>query len=270
MLLYSHMIYFFCVDILCFYRELSTDDRYIIIASDGVFEFLTNQMVSDMIALYSDNPLRACKIVVSAAYELWLQYETRTDDITIIVIYLGEGGTIQAVASSDDDDVIGVDRRGSAMNIISEAEITLSEARPVRRGMSREKKKKVIVSVSNPLDAEETDADVFDITNVEKTKDDATVQIIAGALQHNFLFQKLSFDILEAVAHSMQCLTVSAGQKVIKQGDDGDKFYVVNSGTFEVRVKPPGSSPEAGDGEVVATYEDGKDLHPCFGDLALM
>lgn len=59
------------------------------IASDGVFEFLTNQSVADMVAKYPD-PLEACKKVVQDSYDLWLQYEVRTDDITIICIYIGE------------------------------------------------------------------------------------------------------------------------------------------------------------------------------------
>lgn len=63
--------------------------RFLVIASDGVFEFLTNQSVADMVAKYPD-PLDACKKVVQESYDLWLQYEVRTDDITIICVYLGE------------------------------------------------------------------------------------------------------------------------------------------------------------------------------------
>eukprot|EP00953_Heterococcus_sp_UTEX-ZZ885_P009836 5760-Heterococcus_DN1.PRE.1 len=56
------------------HRKLHSGDRYIIIASDGVFEFLTNQSVTDMVARYND-PLDACKKVVQESYDLWLQYE---------------------------------------------------------------------------------------------------------------------------------------------------------------------------------------------------
>lgn len=68
-------------------------DRFVVIASDGVFEFLTNQSVADMVARY-DDPLDACKKVVQEAYDLWLQYEVRTDDITIICIYIGESSSL--------------------------------------------------------------------------------------------------------------------------------------------------------------------------------
>jgi len=66
-------------------RDLGPEDLYVVIASDGVFEFLTNQMVAEIIAS-KDDPLDACRAVVAQSYDLWLQYEVRTDDITIIVL----------------------------------------------------------------------------------------------------------------------------------------------------------------------------------------
>lgn len=70
-------------------REVTPADRFIVIASDGVFEFLTNQMVGDMLARYSD-PLDACKALVEASYNMWLQYEIRTDDISVIALYIND------------------------------------------------------------------------------------------------------------------------------------------------------------------------------------
>ncbi|GMH65143.1 hypothetical protein TL16_g04126, partial [Triparma laevis f. inornata] len=68
-------------------RELHELDKYVVIASDGVFEFLTSQTVCDMVHSFKD-PLDACKKVVRESYNLWLQYEVRTDDITMIALYL--------------------------------------------------------------------------------------------------------------------------------------------------------------------------------------
>ena len=34
-----------------------------------------------------DNPYDACKALVSQAYKLWLQKETRTDDISAVVLF---------------------------------------------------------------------------------------------------------------------------------------------------------------------------------------
>lgn len=35
-----------------------------------------------------DDPHEACLSVVAESYRLWLQYETRTDDITMIMLQL--------------------------------------------------------------------------------------------------------------------------------------------------------------------------------------
>lgn len=67
--------------------ELTADDQILVIASDGVFEFLSNQQVIDL-CVEAGNPLKACEAVVQAAYQQWLLYESRTDDITAIVCFL--------------------------------------------------------------------------------------------------------------------------------------------------------------------------------------
>ena len=54
-------------------KNLTADDKYIIIASDGVWEFLTNQAVVNMVDSFK-SPLKACKAVVQEAYKLWLQH----------------------------------------------------------------------------------------------------------------------------------------------------------------------------------------------------
>ena len=57
-------------------KELTGADRYVLIASDGVWEFLTNQTVLNMVMVYK-SPLKACKAVVNEAYKLWLQVRHR-------------------------------------------------------------------------------------------------------------------------------------------------------------------------------------------------
>ena len=66
--------------------DISPDDRFAVVASDGVFEFITSQNVVEMLAKFKD-PIEGAKHVVSEAYRLWLTYDDRTDDITIIVVY---------------------------------------------------------------------------------------------------------------------------------------------------------------------------------------
>jgi serine/threonine protein phosphatase PrpC len=67
--------------------DLTVNDKYLVIASDGIFEFLTNQDVIDMCSA-SESPLEACEMLTRAAYDQWLKYERRTDDISVIVCFL--------------------------------------------------------------------------------------------------------------------------------------------------------------------------------------
>ncbi len=108
--------------------RISGDTPFIVIASDGVFEFMQNQTVINMVRAphqpqlacchamtaavlcfpallmkrvkpafdqYADvqvdkykDPQQAAIALVVEAYRLWLQYETRTDDITAVVIHI--------------------------------------------------------------------------------------------------------------------------------------------------------------------------------------
>ena len=71
-------------------KDVTRGDEILVIASDGVFEFLTNQRVVDICAACS-NPVEACTRLLDEAYEEWLRYEIRTDDITCIVMFLKSG-----------------------------------------------------------------------------------------------------------------------------------------------------------------------------------
>ena len=68
-------------------KRVTRGDEYLVIATDGIFEFLTNQNVIDICAESSD-PSDACTRLVDASYDKWLLHETRTDDITCIVVFL--------------------------------------------------------------------------------------------------------------------------------------------------------------------------------------
>jgi len=240
-------------------RELHENDRFILIASDGVFEFLTNQMVADIVTRAPDM-LSACQMVVAEAYEMWLQYEVRTDDITIIAIALEdcEGGSRMSRAGSVSD------------GLGNDVELELLETKPVRREISKEKKKNMIQTKSEEDEAEEHNIDMVSLF-VEKSEED-TVSI-AGAIKNNFLFQHLNTAQRNAVIGVMQPVQVTPGEWVITQGDQGDRFYVVDSGRYEVRVRGPapnGGQPDPSGGAVVHIYESGPDQHPGFGELSLM
>ena len=68
-------------------RIVTSNDHLLVVASDGVFEFLTNQEVIDMCAK-CESPIIACEKLVKESYKQWLVHENRTDDITVIVCFL--------------------------------------------------------------------------------------------------------------------------------------------------------------------------------------
>ncbi len=88
-----------------FTKRITEEDEILVLASDGVFEFVTNQDIIDM-CVDSDTPSEACNKVVDAAYHQWLKYEDRTDDITIIVMFLKQS-SMNNDDSDDDDDYVG-------------------------------------------------------------------------------------------------------------------------------------------------------------------
>jgi len=69
--------------------KISASERYLVLASDGVWEFLTNQDVIDICCRFS-NPKDACDAIVELSSKLWLQNSKVTDDTTIICVYLND------------------------------------------------------------------------------------------------------------------------------------------------------------------------------------
>ncbi|XP_048130032.1 probable protein phosphatase 2C 35 [Rhodamnia argentea] len=67
--------------------QLTPDHLFFVVASDGVFEFLSSQAVVDMVASYPD-PRDACAAIAGESYKQWLAHENRTDDITIIIVHV--------------------------------------------------------------------------------------------------------------------------------------------------------------------------------------
>ena len=68
--------------------QLDTSTRCLILASDGVFEFMTNEEVLAIARRRkNDGPLAACQEIVATAYQHWAEEDTRSDDITCALIY---------------------------------------------------------------------------------------------------------------------------------------------------------------------------------------
>lgn len=92
-------------------------------------------------------------------------------------------------------------------------------------------------------------------------KSDAARERIAVAVKENFLFRNLDAEQREEVFDAMFEKFVEPGESIIEQGDDGDFFYVVDSGEFDIFVKKGSAEPK----KVVTVGAGGS-----FGELALM
>ena len=84
--------------------HMSPADKVIILASDGVWEFLENQQVADIVYPYflQRNAEGAAENLVRAAFKQWKREENVIDDITCIVIFLDikDSHTVAANPSS--------------------------------------------------------------------------------------------------------------------------------------------------------------------------
>jgi CRP-like cAMP-binding protein/serine/threonine protein phosphatase PrpC len=247
-------------------KEMTREDKFVIVASDGVWEFLTNQSVTDMVLKF-DDPLEACRAVVAESYRLWLQYEVRTDDITMIMAFLDwdEAGPDPGAAAADPRRRLSrrESRRGSADNIGIGLDVVSrggGENRPVRRGLSKEKRQAMMVAES-AMAAEEDDSD-WKPEIVPKSPDEVTR--IRAAVRANFLFQHLNEQQAQQVYNVMKRVPVKKGEVVIRQGDAGDWFYVVDAGEFSVTLNQGGKQVE------ILKYTTSGNTNPCFGELALM
>ena len=106
------------------------------------------------------------------------------------------------------------------------------------------------VQIYNP-----SPADAVELNVVPKT--DEVKQSLSDALMGHYLFQSLSEEDLTQIVDCMRPMEAAAGEVIIKQGDPGDLFYCLESGTASAMVE--------GVGRVMTYTERG-----CFGELALL
>lgn len=96
---------------------------------------------------------------------------------------------------------------------------------------------------------------------VKHPKTDQQRESINAALANNFLFKCLDDDQRTHVIDAMEEKRVKKGDVVIQQGDEGDYYYVVESGTFDCFL-------EQSDGPAIKATSYGP--NGSFGELALM
>ena len=87
-------------------------------------------------------------------------------------------------------------------------------------------------------------------------KSPAERTLIESALKKNFVFEALSAKDMQEVIDCMKRRSVPPGHELIKQGDTGDFFYVIERGTYDIYVH----------GQKVVSFTRGQS----FGELALL
>jgi len=95
---------------------------------------------------------------------------------------------------------------------------------------------------------------------------------LADAVRDILLFRSLDSDVMSDVINAMFERRAAPGEYIIRQGDDGDNFYVIDSGVYDVIITTRRPAAGGEDGQLVEASSrvlqfDGRGS---FGELALM
>ncbi|XP_050524071.1 cAMP-dependent protein kinase type II regulatory subunit [Daktulosphaira vitifoliae] len=127
------------------------------------------------------------------------------------------------------------------------------ESPPARYSSRR---KSVFAETYNPEEDDEEEG-----PKVIFPKSDEQRQALATSVKNIFIFRALDPEQMNNVIDAMFDRQVRTGDVIIKQGDDGDNFYVIDRGIFEAYVIESDESER-----LVHTYEN----TGSFGELALL
>ncbi|XP_071242355.1 cAMP-dependent protein kinase type II-beta regulatory subunit-like [Salvelinus alpinus] len=114
----------------------------------------------------------------------------------------------------------------------------------------------VCAEAFNPDDEEEEDKE----PRITHPKTDQQRHRLQEACKDILLFKNLDPEQMSQVLDAMFEMPVEAGEHIIDQDDDGDNFYVIERGTFDILMKADRVE------RVVGSYDN----QGSFGELALM
>jgi len=225
--------------------RLSKHTKCVVVASDGVFEFIPSARVVSTV-LASDDPQESAISLVVESYKLWLQYETRTDDITVIVLLFE--GFFDEEAEEPKSPLQSVQSVGAMFNFTDRAAETSpsaplpSSARPSRRvmptfTMQTRRSYRVVHPYGMSSDyhfAAVASASALAARMENLSISDADASKLVAIFKTSFLFHSVSNDVLERLARSVFKIKVSRGDVVLSQNDKTclRAFYAVESGTY--------------------------------------
>jgi serine/threonine protein phosphatase PrpC len=246
--------------------ELEQGDEIIVLATDGVFEFLTNQSVIDICAKFQD-PLEACRAVICQSYQLWLQYELRTDDITMICIFIDgiNKETKESFQSNHSLHHLALDGSDS---IIFDSEKEAKDENKVKKRCAE------IADMLKESLHRTPNKGQTKLESLQRLKSDEEKEVLNQAMKRSLILQNVTPEQLDMIHNVMQPVHVKKGDWIIHQGEEGNCLYIAEHGKFEVRLNSKRSSHHGGveGGKLVHVYEASKEkkMYPCFGELSLL
>ncbi|KAK9892212.1 hypothetical protein WA026_019016 [Henosepilachna vigintioctopunctata] len=142
---------------------------------------------------------------------------------------------------------------GSVISPDEESTMSHEEEPPISKFSSR--RKSVFAETYDPEDDEdEGDKLIYPKSDEQRAR-------LAEAVRNILLFRALDKEQMQDVLDAMFEKKVQDGETVICQGDDGDNFYVIESGIYHAFVGDPGQEQKH-----IHTYEN----NGSFGELALL
>lgn len=131
------------------------------------------------------------------------------------------------------------------------------EEPPVRKSVNQySRRKSVFAEQYNPEEDEDDD-----VERIIYPKSDEQRQRLGEAVRTILLFRSLDLQQMQEVLDAMFERKVKPGDIVIKQGDDGDNFYVIDNGVYHIYVDTDQEK-----NKLVGKYDNAGS----FGELALM
>ena len=262
-------------------KDLRESDQFVVLASDGLWEFCSNQEVTDLVMRHTD-PQEACKSLLGEAYSRWLQFEVTTDDITVIVAYIDtpEGPAPRPAPQAELDrfEQLALMGERASMQVAQGVSKWMDDegeglfTRPVRQGLSKAKKTQLSIALAGgpaaASDAPEGSAALGQAEVEQFPKSDAQVLQIETAVNTSFLFQRIAPEKQRQVFNAMRRRECVEGETIFEQGEQGDTFYVLESGEYVAEMQRPGEAEPTELFTYEQIYPNGAD--PCFGELALM
>mmetsp|Transcript_42463 Transcript_42463/g.127296 ORF Transcript_42463/g.127296 Transcript_42463/m.127296 type:complete len:1094 (-) Transcript_42463:580-3861(-) len=281
-------------------KTLHKDHPFLVLASDGVWEFLTSKSVVDMVSKFGD-PQDACLSVVAESYRLWLANDTRTDDITMIVVQFHGlveeeqhmALTVPIGAMMDfsrcpvgpsslqvqplpaieatDSEVMTAGTTSSSRGHARTSRFMGRALSKLPRSQPRTKWAGGVVIGSSPSSPHSRGSGSglapAGSAGLMAHPGPSELRMLSRAVWKHFLLRALTAEQRTALLGMFEQVKLGAGHVLLRQGETGEQLFVIETGEYDVFINQPGADQP----EYVHTYKNTPGRRPItFGELALV